>query len=86
MDKNFSCMMLCEVKMTDEIKNDHLFKQNPMLVSKCLITNKNLSEYQLNQIKKKVLINTILLIFERFIQLGKHVKIAINISITGAFG
>ena len=25
-------------------------------------------------------------IFERFIQLGKHVKIAINISITGAFG
>ena len=26
------------------------------------------------------------LIFERFIQLGKHVKIAINISITGAFG
>ena len=28
----------------------------------------------------------ILSIFERFIQLGKHVKIAINISITGAFG
>ena len=27
-----------------------------------------------------------MLIFERFIQLGKHVKIAINISITGAFG
>ena len=25
-------------------------------------------------------------IFERFIQLGKHVKIAINISITGGFG
>ena len=25
-------------------------------------------------------------VFERFIQLGKHVKIAINISITGAFG
>ena len=25
-------------------------------------------------------------IFERFIQLGKHVKIAINISIAGAFG
>ena len=25
-------------------------------------------------------------LFERFIQLGKHVKIAINISITGAFG
>ena len=26
------------------------------------------------------------LVFERFIQLGKHVKITINISITGAFG
>ena len=25
-------------------------------------------------------------LFERFIQLGKHVKIAINISITGTFG
>ena len=25
-------------------------------------------------------------IFDRFIQLGKHVKIAIHISITGAFG
>ena len=28
----------------------------------------------------------VILIFERFIQLGKHVKIALNISITGAFG
>ena len=28
----------------------------------------------------------VMTIFERFIQLGKHVKIAINISITGAFG
>ena len=45
--------MLCEVKTTDKIKNDHLFKQNPMLVSKCLITDKNLSEYQLSQIKEK---------------------------------
>ena len=44
--------MLCEVK-TNKIKNDHLFKQNPMLVSKCLITDKNLSEYQLSQIKEK---------------------------------
>ena len=30
--------------------------------------------------------NYISIIFEIFIQLGKHVKIAINISITGAFG
>ena len=45
--------MLCEVKTTNKIKNDHLFKQNPMLVSKCLITDKNLSEYKLSQIKEK---------------------------------
>ena len=53
MDKDFGCIMLCNVKTTDKIRNDHLFKQNPMLVSKCLITDKNLSEYQLSQIKEK---------------------------------
>ena len=36
--------------------------------------------------KLNFFITKLLLIFERFIQLGKHVKIAINISITGAFG
>ena len=45
--------MLCYVKTTDEIKNDCLYSQCPMLVSKCKITNENLSEYQLNQIKNK---------------------------------
>ena len=45
--------MLCDEKTTDKIRNDSLFKQNPMLVSKCLITDKNLSEYQLNCIKEK---------------------------------
>ena len=33
-----------------------------------------------------VRITTVVPIFERFIQLGKHVKMAVNISITGAFG
>ena len=46
-------VLLCDVKTTEKIKNDRLFKQNPMLVSKCLITDKNLSEYQLSQIKEK---------------------------------
>ena len=45
--------MLCDVKTTDKIKNDLLYSQCPMLVSKCKITDKNLSEYQLNQIKNK---------------------------------
>ena len=45
--------MLCEVKTTEKIRNDPLFSQCPMLVSKCKITDKNLSEYQLTQIKEK---------------------------------
>ena len=52
-DKDYGCIMLCNVKTTYEIKNDCLYKQCPILVSKCKITDKNLSEYQLNQIKNK---------------------------------
>ena len=52
-DKDFNCIMLCDVKTTDKIRNDLLYSQCPMLVSKCKITDKNLSEYQLNQIKNK---------------------------------
>ena len=53
MDKNYGCIMLCDVKTTDKIKNDWLQKQNPMLVSRTLITDENLSEYQLSQVKEK---------------------------------
>ena len=52
-DKNYGCILLCTVKTTDLIRNDLLYSQCPMLVSKCKITDKNLSEYQLNQIKNK---------------------------------
>ena len=52
-DKNYDCFLLCDVKTTDKVKNDSLFSQCPMLVSKCKITDKNLSKYQLNQIKEK---------------------------------
>ena len=52
-DKDYGCFMLCDVKTTDKIRNDPLFRQCPMLVSRCKITDKNLSEYQLNQIKEK---------------------------------
>ena len=45
--------MLCEVETTDKIRNDPLYGQRPMSASKCKITDKNLSEYQLNQIKEK---------------------------------
>ena len=52
-DKNYSCFLLCDLKTTDKVRNDQLFSQCPMLVSKCKITDKKLSKYQLNQIKEK---------------------------------
>ena len=48
--------MLCNVKTTDKIKNDCLYSQCPILVSKVKIIDKNLSEYQLSQIKIKEII------------------------------
>ena len=52
-DKDYGCFMLCDIKTTDKIRDDCLYKQCPMLVSRCKITDKNLSKYQLNQIKEK---------------------------------
>ena len=52
-NKDYGCFLLCDVKTTDKIRNDHLYSQCPMLVSRCKITDKNLSEYQLKQIKQK---------------------------------
>ena len=51
-DKDYG-FMLCDVKTTDKIRSDPLFSQCPMLVSRSKITDKNLSKYQLNQIKEK---------------------------------
>ena len=48
-DKDYGCFMLCDVKTTDTIRNDLLFSQCPMLVSRCKITDKNLSDYQLKK-------------------------------------
>ena len=52
-DKDYGCFMLCDVKTTDKIRNDLLFSQCPMLVSRSKIIDTNLSKYQLNQIKEK---------------------------------
>ena len=52
-DKNHRCFLICSVKTTDKIRNDPLYSQCPMLVNKCKITDKNLSEYQLDQIRIK---------------------------------
>ena len=53
-DKDYGCILLCDVKTTDEIKNDHLFKQCPPLVSRSKINDEKLSEFQLNMIKEKM--------------------------------
>ena len=53
-DKDLGCILLCDIQTTDEIKNDHLFKQCPMLVSRTKITDENLSQFQLNIIKEKM--------------------------------
>ena len=52
-DKNYGCIFLCDVKTTDKIRNNSIQKQIPMLYSKVKITDKNLSEYQLDQIREK---------------------------------
>ena len=61
-DKDYGCFMLCDVKTTDKERNDSLFSQCPKLVSRCKITNKNLSEYQLQQIKDKEEIKILIII------------------------
>ena len=60
-NKDYGCFLLIDVKTTDKIRNDHLYSQCPTLVSRCKITDKNLSEYQLKQIKQKRGILTIIL-------------------------
>ena len=52
-NKKHGCFLLCEVKTIDKVRNDPLYSQCPMLVSRCKITHENLSEYQLNQLKEK---------------------------------
>ena len=52
-NQNYGCILLCDVKTTDEIRDACLYKQCPMLFSRCKITDKNLSKYQLRQIKDK---------------------------------
>ena len=52
-NQNYGCILLWDVKTTDKIRDDCLYKQCPMLVSRCKITDKNLSKYQLKQIKDK---------------------------------
>ena len=51
-DKNYSCILLCNVKTTDKVKNDHILKQFPALISKTSIYYDNLSDYQKINLKE----------------------------------
>ena len=51
-DKNYSCILLCHVKTTDKVKNDHILKQFPALISKTSIYYDNLSDYQKINLKE----------------------------------
>ena len=51
-DKNYSCILLCNVKTTDKVKNDHILKQFPGLISKTSIYYDNLSDYQKINLKE----------------------------------
>ena len=51
-DKDYSCILLCHVKTTDKVKNDHILKQFPALISKTSIYYDNLSDYQKINLKE----------------------------------
>ena len=54
-DKDYSCILLCHLKTTDKVKNDHILKRFPALISKTSIYYDNLSDYQKFSKKKKVI-------------------------------
>ena len=45
-NKDYSCILLCHVKTTDKVKNYHILKQFPALISKTSIYYDNLSDDQ----------------------------------------
>ena len=51
-NKDYSRILLCDVKTSDKIKNDHILKQFPALISKTSIYYDNLSNNQKTNLKK----------------------------------
>ena len=45
-NKDYSFILLCDVKITDKVKNDNILKQFPALITKTSIYYDNLSDYQ----------------------------------------
>ena len=51
-NKDYSCILLCHVKNTNKVKNDHILKQFPALISKTSINYDNLNDYQKTDLKE----------------------------------
>ena len=51
-NKDYSCILLYYIKTTDKIKNDHILKQFPALISKTNIYYDDLSDYQKTNLKE----------------------------------
>ena len=51
-NKDYSCILLCHVKITDKVKNDYILKKFPALISKTSINYDNLSDYQKTNLKE----------------------------------
>ena len=52
-NEDYSCILLCHVKTTDKVKNDHILKQFPALISKTSINYDNLSDNQKTHLREK---------------------------------
>ena len=51
-NKDYSCILLCNVKTTNKIKNDHILNKFPALISKTSICYNDLSDYQKTKLKE----------------------------------
>ena len=51
-NKDCSCILLCHVKTADKVKNDHILKQFPALISKTSIYYDNISDNQETNLKE----------------------------------
>ena len=50
-DKNYSCLINCEIYTTDKVRNNQILSQFPALISKAKIKNEDLSEFQRKNLK-----------------------------------
>ena len=52
LDSDYSCLLNCEIYITDKIRNNSILKQLPALISKTSIKYDDLSEFQRKNLKE----------------------------------